>query len=104
MADTFKKEAVDSKAKEYWSSLWAEYGEALTRDIPRRIKSALVADKKIASVVEAAQILPIAQTKENDRVLIEGIYRDASTKTKLMFQASLDKEGNIESIRSFQLK
>jgi hypothetical protein len=96
------KVAVDQAAKDYWKLLYGEYGEALVRDIPRRIKAALLENKKVAMINEAALLLPVAHAKSGEDLLIEGIYKDAST--KLMFHVSLDKEGNVKGIKSFELR
>jgi hypothetical protein len=97
-----KKTALDEAAKKYWSLLFADYGEALTRDIPRRIKAALAAKRKIASVDDKAVVLPIAHIKDAGLVVMEGIYDEAGT--KLMFQAKLDKSGNVTDVRFFDIK
>jgi hypothetical protein len=38
---TSKKVAVDSTAVDYWSKYFEEYGDMMTRDIPRRIEAGL---------------------------------------------------------------
>lgn len=96
------KVAVDQAAKDYWKLLWKEYGEALVRDIPRRLKAALVDNKKVASVNESAVVMPVAHARSEDGILIEGIYKDSTA--KLMFHASLDKEGNVKELKSFELR
>lgn len=102
MADKLTKTAVDAKAKEYWKLLWETYGEALTRDIPRRLKAALVNSKKVASVDEQAIVLPVAHAKSGESTLVEGIYKDKST--KLMFHAVLSKDGDVVEVKSFDLR
>lgn len=96
------KVAVDQAAKDYWKLLWKEYGEALVRDIPRRLKAALVENKKVASVNESAVVMPVAHARSENGLLIEGIYKDATA--KLMFHASLDKDGNVKELKSFELR
>lgn len=96
-----KKIALDDAAKKYWELLWSEYGEALTRDIPRRIKAALVSKKRLASVDDAARILPIAHVKTAGVVIIEGVYSDNSG--KLMFQAKLNNSGEVQDVRFFDI-
>ena len=97
------KIAIDSAAKAYYKLLWADYGEDLVRDIPRRIKAALVANKKLASTGQEGIVLPAACVKSADGgLLIEGMYRDSDT--KMMFLATLDKECNIKEIKSFELR
>lgn len=95
------KTAIDSAAKSYWRLLFGDYGEQLTRDIPRRIKASLVANKKVAST-EEGMVIPTAHVSVDGDLKIEGMYRDSST--KLMFMATLDKSGNVKDIKSFNLR
>lgn len=99
------KVAVDEAAKKYWKMLFADmgYGEALVRDIPRRIKAALVDNKRVASVSNNASIIPIAVAKSSDNgIVIEGLFKD--TKTKLLFKASLDNDGSVLDMQSVVVK
>jgi len=95
------KQAVDQAAKEYWRLLWSEYGESLVRDVPRRIKAALVANKRLAST-EDGLVLPTAHVKSGDDLLVEGMYRDSSS--KIMFLAKLDKDCNVKEVKAFDLR
>jgi hypothetical protein len=96
-----KKIALDEAAKAYWKLLFGEYGEQLVKNIPRRIKASLVANKKIASQ-DGGIVLPIAHVKSGDGMVIEGMYRDSTC--KLMFKASLDSDCNVTEISSFSLR
>jgi len=100
-----KKIAVDEAAKKYWKMLFKElgYGEALVRDIPRRIKAALVDNKKVASVNESAVVVPVAHAVDGDNRIIEGIYSDGA-KSKLLFRASLDSRGDVTEIRTINIR
>lgn len=95
------KIAIDDAAKKYWKLLYGEYGEQLVRDIPRRIKAALVANKKLASVDEGI-VLPTAHVVSGDKLLVEGMYRDSTT--KMLFLATLDKDCNVQELKSFNLR
>lgn len=97
-----EKVALDQAAKDYWKLLYGEYGEALTRDIPRRIKAALLANKKVASVDDGADIRPVASAKDGDKTLVEGLYSDAST--KLLFKATLDSEGQVSEVEAIEVR
>lgn len=102
MAEKFTKVALDEAAKAYWKLLWGEYGEALVRDVPRRIKAALVDNKKVAMSVEAATVLPVAHAITAEGLQVEGLYRDG--KQKLMFHATLDKNLDVTEVKSFELR
>lgn len=96
------KQALDQAAKDYWKLLYGEYGEALVRDIPRRIKAALLANKKVASIDEAADIRPVAKARFEDGMFIEGLYESGAQ--KLLFRATLDQGGNVSDIQSIELR
>lgn len=97
------KTAVDAAAKSYWKLLYGEFGEALVRDIPRRIKAALVTNKRLASTGQEGIVLPAACVRADDGgLLVEGMYRDATT--KVMFLATLNKECEVTDVKSFQLR
>lgn len=96
------KVAVDNAAKDYWKTLYGEYGEALVRDIPRRIKAALHANKKVASVDESADLYPIGSARHGDGLLLEGLYKDASK--KYLFRAQLDKVGNVTELHTIEVR
>jgi 5'-deoxynucleotidase YfbR-like HD superfamily hydrolase len=97
-----KKVAVDSAAQEYWKLLYKEYGEALVRDIPRRVKAALATSKKIASADVEATVLPLAHVKRGDVLFVEGTYQD--DKEHLMFFASFDESGDVKNVRTVDIK
>lgn len=61
------KEAVDRATDSYWSDYFGEYGKALVRRIPRRIKQAFVAQ------VEADQIKKVGAKGEDAIVAIGSI-------------------------------
>lgn len=96
------KTATDNAAKEYWKLLYGQYGEQLTRDIARRIKAALVANKKVASVETTGDLRPIASVKDGETTLVEGFYTDASA--NLLFKATLDKEGNVSALDTVEVR
>jgi hypothetical protein len=97
-----KKTALDEAAKAYWKLLYGEYGEQLVRDVPRRIKAALFAKSKIASIVEDSIVLPVAHHASTDNMVVEGMYVDNSQ--KLMFRATLDTVGEVSDLRFFDLR
>ena len=90
-----------SAAKEYWEKLYGEYGAALVRDIPRRIKAALADNKKVASFDETAVVRPFAHAKVDGGLFIEGFY--SSNGDKLLFRASLDSNGSVVDVQTIEL-
>lgn len=96
-----KKTALDEAAKSYWKLLYGEYGEQLVRDIPRRIKAALFAKNKVASIDDDAVVLPLAHHAVEAGVVIEGMYEDNAS--KLMFRAKLNDGGEVSELRYFDI-
>ena len=100
------KTSVDQSAKDYWKLLWADYGEALCKSIPRRVQAALVEQSKTTGVTvvdETAMVKPLAHAKvANGNMVVEGLYKDASA--KLMFRVTLDAEGNVTDLKTVELR
>jgi len=96
------KKAIDQAAKDYWKLLYGEYGEALVRDIPRRIKAALYNLKKVASINESAELLPLAHAKDDNFWYVEGMYKDGSA--KLLFKASIDSNGDVTEVKTVEIR
>jgi hypothetical protein len=94
------KVAVDTAAKNYWKLLFGDYGEQLTKDVPRRVKAALA--KKVANLSEECVVLPTAHVDIDGGVKVEGMYRDANN--KLMFLATINNTGEVTDIKSFDIK
>jgi hypothetical protein len=97
------KTAVDQAAKDYWKAFYKEYGETWVKDVPRKIKAALISNKKVAAKndeVKPGQIRPLAHAKfTTGGIRVEGIYQGANKKN-LLFVADFDKAGNVKSIES----
>lgn len=96
------KTAVDTAAKDYWKLLFGDYGEQLVKDIPRRVKAALVTSNKVAAVSDDGVVLPIAHKASDSEVVVEGVYRDASN--KMMFLATILVDGTVKDVKAFGLK
>ena len=64
---TMHKEAVDAKAKEYWSAYFKEYGQMWVRDIPRRIKAET--QTKLAAKELEGSIAPLANSVTKEGLL-----------------------------------
>lgn len=100
------KTAVDQAAKDYWISFYKEYGETWVKDVPRKIKAALIAKKRVAAAtdeVRPGQIQPLAHVAfKTGGFRLEGIYQ-ASDNKKLMFVADFNKAGEVQDINSVVL-
>ena len=61
------KQALDQKAKDYWTDYFKTYGQMWIRDIPRRIKQGMRRDLK-AETIEG-DIAPLAHDIGKDQTL-----------------------------------
>lgn len=97
------KWAVDDAAKKYWAEYYQEYGRTWTRDIPRRVKKAMVQHAKLASQDSQLGIVtPIATSISKEGVKLEGMFRSASG-DNFMFYAEFDHDGAIGRFDSVKL-
>lgn len=98
------KWAVDEKAKAYWSEFYKEYGKSWVRDIPRKVKKAMVEGKRVASSAEAdlGIIVPVGQAITASNVYLEGVLHTHSGH-KIAFQATFDHSGNVTGLESLPL-
>lgn len=93
---SLQKEAVDAKAKQYWESLYKEYGKTWVRDIPRRILTAVAEHTKTAKVEDVVgSITPVATAVAGTKLFMEGIFTPNAGK-KLLFCAEFDAEGSVK--------
>lgn len=63
------KVAVDQTTKEYWNTYFHEYGQMWTRDIPRRIKTAMTKTKDLGVKTAEGSIVPVAHEVSEDGTL-----------------------------------
>jgi len=63
------KTAVDNAAKNYWSTYFKEYGKMWIRDIPKRIKTAMVQTKELGIKIADGNVVPIAHDVSDSGVL-----------------------------------
>lgn len=97
------KWAVDEAAKKYWDEYYKEYGRTWTRDIPRRVKKAMVERVKLASNESQLGIVtPIATSIAAEGVKLEGMFRSASG-DNFMFYAEFDHNGEVGRFDSVKL-
>lgn len=63
------KVAVDKATKAYWDNYFHEYGQMWTRDIPRRIKTAMTKSKDLSVKTAEGILTPIAKDVAEDGTL-----------------------------------
>ena len=93
------KVAVDSTAKNYWSTYFREYGQMWVRDVQRRIKQAMTREIKATKL--EGEIVPVAHDVSKDNTLsIEAAFigKVDGVDSKIMVTASFNAEGKMESI------
>lgn len=81
------KTAVDDPAKEYWVDYFKDYGEQLTKEVPRKISEA---------VGKAGRIIPTASAPTEDGgMVLEGVFN--APDEKVAFSARFRKDGTLSS-------
>ena len=102
------KQALDSAAIDYWTQYFGEYGKQWVRNIPRNVKSAMVADLRRQAGQDTAEVvnssvIPLGYAIQADRVVLDGMYRgtysDGRREGKL-FQAQFDHDGKLLALKS----
>jgi hypothetical protein len=98
------KTAVDQAAKDYWISFYKEYGQTWVKDVPRKIKAALIANKRVAAKSDDVQpgqieLLAFAEIKTGG-VRLEGVFK---ADKKLAFTVDFSKAGEVQEIQSLVL-
>lgn len=63
------KTAVDQATKEYWDNYFMEYGQMWTREIPRRIKTAMVKTRELSVKTANGIVVPLAHNVAEDGTL-----------------------------------
>jgi hypothetical protein len=63
------KTAVDSAANKYWSTYFKEYGKMWVRNIPKRIKTAMLQTKELNVKTAEGSIAPVAHDISEDGIL-----------------------------------
>jgi hypothetical protein len=99
------KTALDDAAKAYWKDYFKDYGASWVRDIPRKIKASLMANKRIAAKTAEAtddQVRPLAKhVAEDGSVTLEGVYK-ASNGT-LLFVADFTPDGEVKALDALNI-
>jgi hypothetical protein len=100
---SIEKWAVDSAAKEYWSSYFKEYGKTWVRDIPRKVRKAMTQSTKTANSEGAQGIVsPIGTAVTKEAVFLEGLFTPPSGAV-VAFSAKFDHDGHIVGFDSVPL-
>jgi hypothetical protein len=94
------KTAIDSTAKDYWSSYFGPYGKELVRDIKKRVLAALHTAKRTASA--DGEIRPLAFVRMGEGFTIEAAVRSGDQ--RLLICAALDAQGNVLAIRGLDAR
>jgi hypothetical protein len=99
-----EKVAVDTKAKNYWSTYFKDYGKMWVRDVPRRVKSAMRRIIK-ADKVEG-NIAPMAANIADDNTLsLEAAFvgKVDGHNAKVLITAQFSPNGRMESVEAHRI-
>lgn len=114
------KTAVDSNARNYWEDYFGPYGKMWVRQLPKRVKAALVAELTTRAQRQASKgatvtiprlisgsIAPLAHAITDDALIFEGVFKGAiegpegkPQRFARLFKASWDHEGTLIAFRS----
>lgn len=99
-----RKEAVDATTKAYWSTFFkgSGYGEALTKDVPRRVAMAVAAQSQ--AKYRSAHVVPSGHAKRSTGgFILEGFFRgnkaDGSGVDHKAFCSEFDAQGTLVSMK-----
>jgi len=93
------KTAVDSTAKDYWTTYMKEFGAMWVRDIPRRIKQAVRREIKANDI--DGDLVPIASDVSKDKTLsVEAAFvgKVDGVDSKILITASFSADGKMQSL------
>lgn len=92
------KVAVDKATQKYWSNYFKEYGKMWVRNIPRRVKTAML--RKVNATKIEGDITPIAANinRADNSLSIEAAFIGEIDNKKATFlvTAEFDSRGNIK--------
>jgi hypothetical protein len=92
------KVAVDQATKTYWDNYFNEYGQMWTRDIPRRIKTAMTKTKELAIKTAEGIIVPLAKNVAEDGTLsLEAAFNGEldGKQAKVFITAEFNENGRM---------
>ena len=93
------RRAVDQTAKDYWTSYYGKYGEMWVREIPRKIKRALLSRDDFQRAASKVDVVPLQDLKSNKTGGLElhGVMRTAAGHT--IFKAEFSKSGKLVDVK-----
>lgn len=100
------KTAVDSAASNYWSTYFKEYGKMWVRNIPKRIKSAMVQTKELNIKTAEGNIVPVAHDISDTGVLsIEAAFSGKldDQDAKVLVTAEFTEEGKLRKFEAVRI-
>lgn len=100
------KTAADKATKEYWGNYFKEYGKMWVRDIPRRIKTAMVRTKDLGVKTAEGQIAPLAHDISDDGVMsIEAAFTGKLDDKygKVLILAEFNDEGRMRKFEATRI-
>lgn len=97
------KVAVDKATKQYWDTYFKEYGKMWTREIPRRVKTAMIRTKDLGVKTAEGNVVPIAHNvSEDGNLFVEAAFSGKldDQDAKVLITASFSEEGKMLSFEA----
>ena len=100
------KTAADKATKEYWSAYFKEYGSMWVRDIPRRIKTAMVRTKDLGVKIAEGHVVPMAHDVSDDGIMsIEAAFTGKldDQDGQVIIVAEFNSEGRMQKFEAVRI-
>ena len=101
-----EKTAVDKVTQDYWAGYFKEYGKMWIRNIPRRIKTAMVRTKDLGIKTAEGNVVPIAHDLSEDGIFsIEAAFEGKldNKEAKVLIIAEFNDEGRMRKFEATQI-
>ena len=100
------KTAVDNAANKYWSTYFKEYGKMWVRNIPKRIKTAMLQTKELGVKTAEGNIVPVAYDISDSGVLsLEAAFSGKldDQDAKVLVMAEFTEEGKLRKFEATRI-
>lgn len=96
---------MDKATEEYWSNYFRDYGKMWVRNIPRRIKAAMVRSKDIGVKIAEGHIVPIAYDASDNSLSIEAAFNGKldDKESQVFIVAEFNDQGRMQKFEASRI-
>jgi len=101
-----EKIAADKAAQEYWGNYFREYGKMWVRDIPRRIKTAMVRTKDLSVKTAEGNVAPLAHSiSDEGNISVEAAFTGKldDKDAHVLITAEFNGEGRMQKFEATRI-